>query len=443
MFWFLPFLILLFTYLYKRYVISFTILFFYITAGFQVIPFDSFDTGMVINKPSDFIILFVIITFFINLRTNIQIIKTDKYAKVLIIFLFFIIIAFFYSLIIYNYSLSEVIRASRKCFLLLIYFNFKRLDAYELNKIIKILYFITIIQCFIYLIQIPIGLITLNNGTDAAITSDLQNIGWIRYYNIPFFIIFFYFYSLFIRKDNGDKRWFSIILFSITLLAPLHRSWIISIILTTIILYLIFSENKKKVLVYSITIIFFLFFFSPIIFERIKSGFTEAVSTVENESSFQNPTSDFSFRIAHLIERAGFIINSPEKIIFGLGFITEDSPATKYLNFIIGYRDENGLVNQVETADIAWSLLIVFTGLFGTFLYLWVYYKTITIIWKFRNINSYSIAGLGYLISIFLLSFASSMFFDIVTFIIMPLIVHLVHETSINIQENILSTETN
>ena len=430
LFWFLPFLFSLVAYLYQRYIISFTILFFFVTGGFQIIPFNSFDTGFLLSKPFDFVILFVIITFFINFRSNIDIIKKDNYARVLIFFLFFIIVAFFYSLIIYTYSLSDVIRSSRKCFLLLIYFNFKRLDSLELNKIIKILYGITIVQCFIYLFQIPLNLILLNSGTSTAVTQYLNNIGWIRYYNVPFFIIFFFFFSLFVINNSGKKRWMSIILFSLTLLAPLHRSWIISLIVTAVLLYLLFSENKKKVLIYSALVIISLFLISPILYDRIKTGISEAVSTVETDNSFENPIGTFSFRIAHFMERAEFMADSPGKIIFGLGFITEDSPATKYLNFIIGIKDKNGLVNQVETADIAWSVLVVFTGLLGTFLYLWVYYKTFKITWQFRNVTVYSIIGLAYLISVFLLSFTSSMFFDVVTFITMPLIIHLVREDS-------------
>ena len=335
-----------------------------------------------------------------------------------------------------------MIRASRKCFLLLIYFNFKKLGSSELDKLIKILYVITIIQSIIYLIQIPTKLILLNSGTSAAFTLELPNTDWIRYYNFPFLLIFFFYFSLFSYNRSGNKRWFSIFLFSLTLLAPLHRSMIISIILTTIFLYLIYSTNKKKVLAYSTIIVIFLFLISPLLFQRLESGVTEVVSTVQNESSFEYPSGTFSFRLAHLMERARFIINSPGKIIFGLGFITEDSPETRYLNFLIGVKDENGLVNQVETADIAWSVLIVFTGLVGALLYLWLYYKTIIIILKNKDKRLYSLIGLGYLITVLFMSFTSSLFFDVATFILMTLSVHLVKNNLYNDQDDAFLGET-
>lgn len=61
--------------------------------------------------------------------------------------------------------------------------------------------------------------------------------------------------------------------------------------------------------------------------------------------------------------------------IFGLGFMAEGSKYTdNNFNFIIGLSDKTtDEIIQVDTSDIAWSLLILRYGILGTLMLLILY----------------------------------------------------------------------
>ena len=80
------------------------------------------------------------------------------------------------------------------------------------------------------------------------------------------------------------------------------------------------------------------------------------------------------FRFAHFYER--FIETTETSIgsVFGVGFMSEGSKYTyNNFNFIVGLSDEktNEIV-QLDTSDIAWSLLILRYGIVGSIIFLFM-----------------------------------------------------------------------
>lgn len=106
-------------------------------------------------------------------------------------------------------------------------------------------------------------------------------------------------------------------------------------------------------------------------------GMTREVSTIDSEEVSGN----FSYRILHATERFDYIAADPVRLIRGLGFVSEQN----FVNpiFIIGqYDPERDRITQLDTGDIAWSLLFLRLGVAGTILFLIFYLKIVRLYYK-------------------------------------------------------------
>lgn len=399
-----------------------SIILFFITGGYQFVPANAFYTAFGISKSLDFAIIFVVITFVVDMRFNFRILQRDRFAKLIIFFLCFILIAIVYSLLAYKHEPSSVLRASRKFFLLLIYFNYRRLSKAEFDKVFIFLRYLTVLQSIVFLLQIPLGTSLLNTGTtEGAITEFIGQSGtWTRYYNLPMFIMLFFFHGMFVDKSSGMRRWVVLTLFAATLLAPLHRSLIFSLLAVLILVGIrarSWNKNFRNILA---VLLLAGAFFPALILERVEQGIDDFGNVLE--SGLKNPKDNLSFRLAHALERAKFTTTAPERVFFGSGFLTEDSKYTRLLNFLIAYRGSGGIVTQIDTSDISWSFLFLQTGLLGTLLYVWLYFFATRMMWNNRH---YAIGMMGtcFFLMIFFNSFTSAVFVDTVVFVSLPLLI--------------------
>jgi hypothetical protein len=131
-------------------------------------------------------------------------------------------------------------------------------------------------------------------------------------------------------------------------------------------------------------------------------GFDE----MQNFTLEGNVQGNFSFRIFQAAERLNYISQSFQYEIFGVGSITEQN--FPYI-FKIGLRNESGIVTQLDTADIAWSLLFLRLGFLGTFIYLIFYVNILFKLYKLKFSNPLVITTFVYLfINLSIISFASS-----------------------------------
>jgi di/tricarboxylate transporter len=118
---------------------------------------------------------------------------------------------------------------------------------------------------------------------------------------------------------------------------------------------------------------------------------------------------NLSFRIAHVNERLSYVLASASRWPMGAGFIHEESVAAQNMGFLVGVLSPfTGRVIQVDTGDIAWSVVIIKTGLGGLALLL------AFLVASFRAVggtdNAYAVIFRGGLIYYLVTSFFSNNF---------------------------------
>ena len=401
-------------------VASVVLFFFFLTNGFQLVPVSWFDTGFGIQKGADFALIILLVAFASNMLENVKLLKTDSIARSILVFIGFVFIAVLFSKLYLNYDLTVILRVARRFLFLLGYFVFRQLSFKEVEKIIHIIIGITFVQCLIFLAQIFLGITLLNRQSDEI--TELSGRGaigeWKRLYNLPEYTVFSMLYLMFTDKIKIQWRSLLISIMSIAFVMTLHRSWI-SWFIVVIGLVGLFRTSGiwKKVLTIATVSAFALL---PIVFpalgERMESGiddFKNAMTGGYNANSNKFEDS-FSFRIAHVLERWEFVTREPTSAVFGIGFLTEDANQSQYLNFSVGWSDKYG-TRQIDTADIAWSLMFLWCGVVGTFLYMLYYLKNTYYLWQHRESNI-AVAGFSYMLLYFLTSFTSTSFIDSTSF---------------------------
>jgi hypothetical protein len=300
-----------------------------------------------------------------------------------------------------------------------------------MKKLFYFLFKITLFQCFIYLLQIPLDKNLLNGGESESEISEYVDgsFYWKRYYNLPLLVIPFYYYSFIELKKNQIFSFINYLIFLLAILATLHRGYFFAISVTTALLVLL-NRNLKTILI----ILLLILILSPFFFKisnRIESGITEIIESLQIDLLNTNEHNNLAFRLSHFLERFNYLIKTPDRIFFGLGFLTEDSPYTKSLSFTTGGA------NSIDTGDIAWSLLIIFTGIVGTSLYVILYLTLFRFVWIYRE-NPLSLIATATMITYFLISFTSSTFIDPNTLTIITFLVIFVKKS----QENLFYSET-
>ena len=186
--------------------------------------------------------------------------------------------------------------------------------------------------------------------------------------SLPSILVLFFVFLLFSRyfKFKFKRKYFYISIFSALLLAALIRSWFIATVIGILgVLY--FNEKFRLKTVFTGVVVaaglIFLAYSNPIFQERFSAGLQE----IEGLSLNGNVQGNLTFRLLHTAERLDYISKNLQYVIFGIGNITEyDFPNT----FLTGLIDKTGRVTQLDTADIAWSLLFL---RFGPFRYVYIF----------------------------------------------------------------------
>lgn len=145
-------------------------------------------------------------------------------------------------------------------------------------------------------------------------------------------------------------------------------TYLLSIVLIYV-LYLIIKNgvNVVKSITYIVLVMIFLnivLVLFPTISERIME-IQGNLSTIGTENAGDN----FSFRMAHAYERLMYVLNGGFFEWFhGVGFINERN--FKSGIFTIGLLNEEHNIIQLDTGDIAWSILFVRFGIVGTLIFI-------------------------------------------------------------------------
>jgi hypothetical protein len=414
---FIPLLfIAIFFYLNGKRISSVILFFFFLTDGFQIIPLELFDTKLGIDKPTDFCVLYTIILWIYGLLNYFGFIpQKDKISKTIFLFLGFIVLGIFINRYVYIVPWENIVRTVRFFFIILSYFIFIRLKKEEIEKIHRILFLIALMQSILFISQVIFGEAIL---TGYAGGGKMIGIGFKRFYNLPYLIYYFVFYALFKNPYTGTKKLISTSLLVIAFLLPMHRGWIIAFVLLYFLGSYLHNGFKGLIKYFFIGFLFVIPLSAQIISRFEKGGtdndFKNVISGnyklyLENTISFGDAT--FLYRMVHFYERFMFILSDNKYIIFGLGYMTEDSPITnERFNFMIGLPSEKNLsaIEQLDTPDIAWSNLFVRFGVLGTIIYLLFFFSLIVFFWKTNKKDN--IVPISFLFLLFLTSITSSLF---------------------------------
>ena len=367
----------------------------------------SYDLGL--------FLLFLSILFYFSKTA--EIFKKKEYTWIRYI-LYFSIADAIYSRFALHYDLNIIIRVFRTYAFFAGFLLFYFMPIRHARQVIAILIVITFIQSILYSAQNVVGYEILNQGLDASAAMDnAGGSGFVRFYNLPVFLVPAFVITL-VKRDlfSSKFRILLLVTFFAVVLLSLHRTYLFSLTLVTI-LFLLRQIRPALWLPYFIPIFAIILIAYNFMQERIDQGLENLTSLESlslapgfvhsNYSIAENANNTSMYRALHFLERFDYVRTSAGKIMFGIGFLTEDAPQARNLNFEVGIWDsDSSSVIQIDTGDITWSRLILQLGLIGSLLYLGVIVHYIVYFYK-RRFSSYGLIGMYFLVSELIISFYS------------------------------------
>ena len=350
----------------------------FLTSGFQLIPEAVFAFPVSI-KPTDYAILYLLgviaMEYFSGKRKEL----IDVLPKFTLIFLSFIAIAAGISLFIHHIPIVEVIKNTRIYLLLLTPILYYTLSQDELERVLKLLFRMTLFISVLYIFQ-PILDTPLLQGYYTEGQSRFLGIFKIaRFYNLPKYLPIFFFLALYSTEIPKGKRLMYLSIMTLPIFLCMHRSLLMAYIM--VILFNYFRATIKKIypilIVLLVALIPFLGAIQGDILETKAAQDIIGSVEIDPEDFVPGELGDatFTFRVIHFLERLYYASEEWITMLFGLGLMSEGSDYTiNTFDFIVGLENEDtGFVDQVDTADIVWSLFVIRFGLIGTIIYL-IYY---------------------------------------------------------------------
>lgn len=369
-----------------------------------------------ITKPYDWAFVFCALVFLLQPQVffNRQVWTKNKNV---VFFLFIMVMLLINSIFFVKAEVSISIRVFRSYCFLITLLLFVPLPEEDYKKVFRIIVYFTSLASFIYCLQPILGRTLLTNVIDNE-TVILHDSSIPRYFNIPVFIfpvIFIFFFS----KDLLRLRfhWLLAALNTMVFILCQHRSLFMSIIFC-FVLNLLLSQKVKLVTIVTYIIIGsgILLIADNMLEGRFTQGFHDIsdasfkvkdVTTIDFNDLPQLSTSEF--RYYHFVERLLYVLKDTKRTLFGIGLVTEDSKIAKTLSFTVGTSyDDNSMVPQIATGDIAWSPLVLNIGFIGivSFLILFIgFMKRFLLLRK----NDLIKIGIYFIICLFITSFYSTL----------------------------------
>lgn len=308
-------------------------------------------------------------------------------AKISALFLFFFVFEFLYAYLTNVDTIGNILAVSRDYLYALTYFVFRKIPVEELQKGIRLIFKGVILACIIFVTQY----ITHLELTNSFVSETNILAGNYRMQSTPPFMDLILLTVLFyLRKMKG--RWLVIVLMFGIFLISQNRTPIIALFLEIGLFVLFAKSTKYKIPIMIAAMVAFPFVNSLLASRSEQEGGTNnmevPVFTYISQGDYQglSTQSTFMFRIALIAERADYLLSNPERMLFGVGPMHEDT-AQKHFNFKIGTAnvDSNGQyrVSQLDSIDTVWGPLLIRYGFIGLILHIsivvWMifaYYKT-------------------------------------------------------------------
>ena len=287
-------------------------------------------------------------------------------AKISALFLTFFVFEFLYAYLTNVDSVGNILAVSRDYLYALTYFVFRKSSVEDIQKGIRLIFKGVILACILFVTQY----ITHLELTNSYVSETNILAGNYRMQSTPPFIDLILLTVLFYLRKMRGKWMVIVLLFGIFLISQ-NRTPIIALFLE-IGLFVLFSKRTKyKIPIMIAAMVAFPFVNSLLASRSSEEGGTSnmdvPVFTYISQGDFQGLArqSSFMFRIALIAERADYLLSNPEKILFGVGPMHEDT-AQKHFNFRIGTTniDSNGQyrIGQLESIDTVWGPLLIRYG---------------------------------------------------------------------------------
>ena len=301
----------------------------------------------------------------------------DKLKMPLLAFGIFLYLATFWDLFQTN-NFLWVIKTSRHwiaLFMTIPMLSYFSPEVYE--KALKYIFYITVVGSVLILLDHALGTELLGEKAEIKYTATGEE--YSRGAIPSTFTVFYIFLLLtdYWKTVWNLKPWVKnlclIILFA-TVVVSLIRSMIFSVLLGMgVLLYRTGKITLRQIpqIILSFVVIAAVLFNSAGFQDRMQQGMTEMTTSVAAERyglPDREVKGNMSFRLAILLERAEYVGDDIELILWGIGNIPDEFfPEI----FKIGLPNiETGKPTQLDTADISWPLLVLRLGYLGTFLFL-------------------------------------------------------------------------
>lgn len=375
-------------------------------AGISSFPFvhNVYDTGL---------FLYVLLFGVIAIKNGIDF--KNPFSKVVIYFYIFLFISGIID-VFSGVSIGDVIKYERQWLFLTIIWIIPHIPQSSIIKALKILLFVTLFMCVLLVFQWLTGVHILGDSRR-----------YIHGFNVvergvkpPVYVIIFIILLLsnYLGYSN-QKKWLYIIILFLPIVSCLKMTYFVAVIVGYVILLFAWGKiNIRNFIPYIVVgggVLILFFSYNKVFRDR----FFETIYQTKDLQS-KNVSGNFSYRILHFLERADYVFTKPSTTVRGVGFIAENS--IKKRLFLLGQPNDKGRIAQVDTADIAWSLLILRLGILGIVIYLCMYWKIVRFFYKNTHTGSIALVFYSYMvICLFFLSFGNAIIANS-EFFILPLL---------------------
>ncbi len=354
--------------------------------------------------------------FLLNASDVGRAIASERVAKVAAAYVVFVLLVLVASVTVFSYPPVQTFQAARVFVWPLFLLLFLITERVALESFVTTLLRIVIVTSILYLLQ-PLTGKNIINPDSYYFNPYLGATDMKRFLSTPDFLIFFL--LLFFHKlcTGTEKtlgmilgRWIGFALLVSVQFVSFTRSAIFGTGLTLVYL--------SKRLLNSVFVVLFLlsvtgavavaYSTSSLVQNRVDESLKDVASSVEGNYLTWRASTDgnLSFRLAHLNERLTYVFSDIKRWPMGMGFVHEESATAQNLGFKIGLVNPlTGRAVQVDTGDIAWSVVVIKTGFFGLGLLLWFLLSSYFAVGPAAN--KYAIVYRGGLLYILVTSFFS------------------------------------
>lgn len=313
-------------------------------------------------------------------------IKSLSGAKISALFLTFFVFEFLYAYLTNVDTIGNILAVSRDYLYALTYFVFRKSPVEELQKSIRLIFKGVISSGILFVLQYFTHFHLVNTFISEAYILE----GIYRMQIPPPFVDLVLLSVLFYMRKM-KWRWLVIVFMFCILMITQNRTNLLGLFLEIGLFVLLAKRTKYKIPIMIAAIVVFPFVNSLMASRSSEEGGTSnlevPVFTYISQGDYQGLASQstFMFRIALIAERADYLLSNPEKMLFGVGPMCEDT-AQKHYNFRIGTADTDSAGRyrkaQLDSIDTVWGPLLIRYGFVGLFLHIsvvvwmiYAYYK--------------------------------------------------------------------